>query len=203
MSRPSTIAASGPFSAGTSSASTPCSRAASAIASTPGIGLTDPSSASSPAIATRGRRCHSSWPEARRRATASGRSSPGPALRRLAGARLAMIRCRGNSKPQLESAARTRSRASRTAASGRPTTLKAGRPLCTSTSTRTGRAEMPSRVKTGPRSTRSAFGCDICHRDAPSVVVPPGAGAVGPQAHAVRRATIGAAALAGGIGPCE
>jgi len=146
-STPPASAASGPFAAGTTTASAPSSRAASAIASTPWIGRTWPSSATSPANATRSIAAHRSWPEALRSAAAIARSIPGPALRRAAGARFTTIRCNGNSKPQLTRAARTRSRASRTAASGRPTIAKPGSPRWTSTSTDTGRAEMPSRVK--------------------------------------------------------
>ena len=143
---PFASAASEPFSAETTIASAPLSRAASAIASTPETGRVEPSSASSPTIATRGSASQLSCPEAVSSAAAIARSIPGPALRRLAGARLATMRRNGNSKPQLTSAARTRSRASRTAASGRPTIEKAGRPRWTSISTRTGRAEMPSSV---------------------------------------------------------
>jgi len=146
-SMPSTSAASGPFSAGTTMVSIPLSIAASVIASAPCTDRVEPSRASSPASATRASPSHSSCPEALSSATAIARSIPGPALRRLAGARLTTIRRSGNSKPQLTRAARTRSRASRTAASGSPTIVKFGRPRWTSTSTRTGRAEMPSRVK--------------------------------------------------------
>ena len=137
-STPPASAASGPFSAGSTIASAPRSRAASAIASAPLIGRTCPSSASSPASAKRSIPSHSSCPEAHSSAAAIARSIPGPALRMLAGARLTTIRESGNSKPQLTSAARTRSRASLTAASGRPTIVKPGRPRWTSISTRTG-----------------------------------------------------------------
>ena len=143
---PPACRASGSLSAGTTIASRPASRAASATARAPPTGRNEPLSESSPTRPRRGRRSQLSCPDAHNSATAIARSKPGPSLRRAPGARLATIRRSGNSKPQFTSAARTFSRSSLTTASGRPTIAKQGRPRWTSNSTLTGRASAPSTV---------------------------------------------------------
>ena len=139
--RPPTSAASRTFASGTSSCDQPRRRACSARASTPATGRSAPSSASSPTAATPPP--PSSWPDARRSASAIGRSYWGPAFLRSAGARFTTTRRGGIANPWLASAERTRSRDSCTAASGSPTTANAGRPARRSTSTLTVEVSRP------------------------------------------------------------
>ena len=160
ISTPRTSVASAALPRGTTSRRHPWRAACSAIASAPGTGRSDPSSASSPTAPAPTSEAGATWPDAHRMASASGRSYCGPALRRSAGARFATIRRAGTWNAWLARPERTRSRASCTAASGRPTTEKAGRPARRSTSTSTVEVSRPrtagltSRATTRPKAPR-------------------------------------------------
>ncbi|OEI69459.1 hypothetical protein Cus16_0063 [Curtobacterium sp. ER1/6] len=136
-STPRTNRASSALPVGSTTRSTPASRAVRSIGTTPGTGRSRPSSPSSPMYTTRSSTCGATSAPART-AMAIARSNPEPRFGTAAGVRLTVMRRAGSGAPAFAAAARTRSRASPNEVSGRPMMLKAGSWLvrCASTSIR-------------------------------------------------------------------